>query len=72
VPITQFFRPILRWVLTCFCVACDKKISDLDNACHTCPSIPLGAVSLSNRDRLMGPEVARVPVESNPRSERRP
>ncbi len=58
-PITRIFRPILRWVLTCFCVACDKKNSDLDNACHTC-------------DRIMGQEVARVPAESKPRSERRP
>ncbi len=53
-PITRIFRPILRWVLTCFCVACDKKSSDLDNACHTC-------------DRLMGQEVARVPAENKGR-----
>lgn len=55
-PIKRIFKPVLRWVLTCFCVACDKKSSDLENACSTC-------------DRLMGPEVARVPAESNPQAE---
>jgi hypothetical protein len=54
VPIKRIFRPVLRWVLTCFCVACDKKSSDLDNACLTC-------------DRLLGPGAARVPAESKAR-----
>ncbi len=50
-PITRIFRPILRWVFTCFCVACDKTSSDLKNGCFTC-------------ERLMGADVAKVPGEN--------
>jgi hypothetical protein len=51
VPITRIFGRVLRWALTCLCVACEKKSSDVHNGCFAC-------------ERLMGADVANVPGEN--------
>jgi len=44
---------VLRWVLSCKCVACNRKISDLDPGCIECDRLArTGAADVLNQEQL--------------------
>jgi hypothetical protein len=51
--IMRIFGRVLRWVLSGYCVACNRKISDLDPGCIECDHLArAGAADVLNQEEL--------------------